>query len=140
VAEFLSKRGQTAFAHGGFDRAVSDGLRRTVDVGAGASIQAVLDLSAQAGQAACWGGGLIWPSIRNRDVQRRRISSETARLRPKGPGTGNEVGVPAYTAMQDPPRLGARMLNILMRDVPTVNTGGVIPEMADTDGPAATAA
>ncbi len=36
--------------------------------------------------------------------------------------------------MQDQPRLGARMLDILMRGVLTRQYRGVIPEMADTVG------
>ena len=43
------------------------------------------------------------------------------RLRQKGPGAGKEVEVPAYAAMQDQPRLSARMLDILMRGVSTLS-------------------
>ena len=42
--------------------------------------------------------------------------------------------VPAYAAMQDQPRLSARMLDILMRGVSTRQYRSVIPEMADTVG------
>ena len=42
--------------------------------------------------------------------------------------------IPPYAAMQDEPRLGARMLDILMRGVSTRQYRGVIPEMADTVG------
>jgi hypothetical protein len=48
--------------------------------------------------------------------------------------TGKEVEVPAYAAMQDQPRLSARMLDILMRGVSTRQYRSVIPEMADTVG------
>jgi hypothetical protein len=42
--------------------------------------------------------------------------------------------VPACAAKQDQPRLGARMLDILMRGLSTRQYRGVIPEMADTVG------
>jgi hypothetical protein len=44
-------------------------------------------------------------------------------LRQKGPGADKEVEIPAYAAMQNQPRLGARMLDILMREFRRVNTG-----------------
>src|SRR5262245_1969761 len=46
-------------------------------------------------------------------------------------GKIKEVEIPAYTALQNEPRLRARMLEILMRGV---STRAVIPEMADTVG------
>ena len=48
-------------------------------------------------------------------------------------GAGKEVEVPAYAAMQDQPRLSARMLDILMRGVSTRQYRSVIPEMAVTE-------
>jgi len=64
----------------------------------------------------------------------RKLAVKRPRLRQKGPGAGKEVEVPAYQAMQDQPRLGARMLDILIRGVSTRQYRGVIPEMADTVG------
>src|SRR5713101_8369327 len=49
----------------------------------------------------------------------RKLAVKRPRLRQKGPGAGKEVDVPAYAAMQDQPRLSARMLDILMRGVST---------------------
>ena len=48
--------------------------------------------------------------------------------------SGGEVEVPAYAAMQDDERLGARMLDILMKGVSTRNYAGVIGAMAGTVG------
>jgi hypothetical protein len=62
------------------------------------------------------------------------LAVKRPRLRQKGPGAGKEVEVPAYAAMQDQPRLSARMLDILMRGVSTRQYRSVIPEMADTVG------
>lgn len=64
----------------------------------------------------------------------RKLAVKRPRLRQKGPGAGKEVEVPAYAAMQDQPRLSARMLDILMRGVSTRQYRSVIPEMADTVG------
>src|SRR5579859_6115370 len=52
----------------------------------------------------------------------------------RGPGADKEVEIPAYAAMQDEPKLSARMLDIVMRGVSTRQYRGVIPEMADTVG------
>jgi hypothetical protein len=64
----------------------------------------------------------------------RKLAVKRPRLRQKGPGAGKEVEVPAYAAMQNRPRLSARMLDILMRGVSTRQYRSVIPEMADTLG------
>jgi len=64
----------------------------------------------------------------------RKLAVQRPRLRKRGAGSGKEVEIPAYEAMQDQPRLGARMLDILMRGVSTRHYRGVIPEMADTVG------
>ena len=64
----------------------------------------------------------------------RKLQVQRPRLREKGPGTGKEVEIPAYTAMHNQPRLSARMLDILMRGVSTRQYQAVIPEMADTVG------
>jgi hypothetical protein len=53
----------------------------------------------------------------------RKLAVQRPRLRKRGAGTGEEVEIPAYEAMQDQPRLGARMLDILMRVFPPVTTG-----------------
>jgi transposase-like protein len=67
-------------------------------------------------------------------LSERKLAVQRPRLRKRGAGTGQEVEIPAYEAMQDQPRLGARMLDILMRGVSTRHYRGVIPEMADTVG------
>src|SRR5215470_13193697 len=112
-----------------------------IDVAGRATIQAVLDLSAQqvAGprqQGKQRAGEVGWYGQQSGKVMLsdRKLAVQRPRLRQRGPGTDKEVGVPAYAAMQDEPRLGARMLDILMRGVSTRQYRGVIPEMADTVG------
>jgi putative transposase len=106
-----------------------------------AAIQAVLGLSAQqvAGprqQGKQRTGGVVWYGQQSGTVMLsdRKLAVNRPRLRQKGPGAGKEVEVPAYAAMQDQPRLSARMLDILMRGVSTRQYRSVIPAMADTVG------
>ena len=112
-----------------------------IDVAGRATIQAVLGLSAQqvAGprqQGKQRTGEVVWYGQQSGTVMLsdRKLAVNRPRLRQKGPGAGKEVEVPAYAAMQDQPRLSARMLDILMRGVSTRQYRSVIPEMADTVG------
>ena len=111
-----------------------------IDVTGRAAIQAVLELSAQ----QVTGGELSQPGKkRASDVVRwgrqpgrvrlsnRKLRVSKPRLRKR---SGGEVEVPAYAAMQDDERLGARMLDILMKGVSTRNYAGVIGAMAGTVG------
>ena len=111
-----------------------------IDVLGRASIEAVLELSAQSvagekhqgrrGEEISWygrQGGTVRLSDRKVRVQRPR-------LRRKGQGQGGEVGIPAYEAINTSGRLGSRILEILMSNVSTRNYSRVIPEMADTVG------
>ena len=111
-----------------------------IDVTGRAVIQAVLELSAQ----QVTGGELSQPGKkRSTDVVRwgrqpgrvqlsnRKLRVQKPRLRKR---SGGEVEVPAYAAMQDDERLGARMLDLLMKGVSTRNDAGVIGAMADTVG------
>ena len=111
-----------------------------IDVTGRAAIQAVLELSAQ----QVTGGELSQPGKkRASDVVRwgrqpgrvrlsnRKLQVSKPRLRKR---SGGEVEVPAYAAMQDDERLGARMLDILMKGVSTRNYAGVIGAMAGTVG------
>ena len=111
-----------------------------IDVTGRAVIQAVLELSAQ----QVTGGELSQPGKkRGTDVvrwgrQRGRVKLSNRKLRVNKPRlrkrSGGEVEVPAYEAMQDDERLGARMLDILMKGVSTRNYAGVIGEMAGAVG------
>ena len=111
-----------------------------IDVTGRAAIQAVLELSAQ----QVTGGELSQPGKkRGGDIvrwgrQRGRVTLSNRKLRVHKPRlrkrSGGEVELPAYAAMQDDERLGARMLDILMKGVSTRNYSGVIGEMAGTAG------
>lgn len=142
LGEFLSKSGQLLLPMVDLIAQCRMACDELIDVAGRATIQAVLELSAQqaAGgprqQGKQRAGEVVWYGQQSGRVmlKERKLSVQRPRLRQKGPGTGKEVEVPAYAAMQDEPRLGARMLDILMRGVSTRQYRSVIPEMADTVG------
>jgi transposase-like protein len=142
LTEFLSKNGQLLLPMVDLIEQCRLACDELIDVAGRATIQAVLELSAE--QAA--GGPRQQGKPRGSDVGwygrqagtvmlgDRKLTVERPRLRRKGSGVGKEVEIPAYAAMQDQPRLGARMLDILMRGVSTRQYRAVIPEMAGTVG------
>lgn len=141
LAEFLSKRGQLLLPMVDLIEQCQMACDELIDVAGRATIQAVLDLSAQqiAGarqQGKQRSGDVVWYGQQSGTVMLsdRKLAVKRPRLRRKGAGEGKEVEIPAYAAMQDQPRLGARMLDILMRGVSTRQYREVIPEMADTVG------
>lgn len=142
LGEFLSKNGQQLLPMVDLIEQCRMACDELIDVAGRATIQAVLELSAQqaAGgprqQGKQRAGEVVWYGGQSGTVMLsdRKLAVKRPRLRQKGPGAGKEVEVPAYHAMQDQPRLGARMLDIMMRGVSTRQYRGVIPEMADTVG------
>ncbi len=115
-------------------------VNEVVDVLGRAAIGAVLNLSAAqvAGprQPGRRGEEVVWHgSQRGRvTLSDRKLVVERPRLRRRGVGTGGEVAIPAYEAMQREEGLGERMLHTLMRGVSTRNYQEVIPEMAENVG------
>jgi transposase-like protein len=63
----------------------------------------------------------------------RKLEVERPRLRTRG-RRGQEVEIPAYTAMQNGAAMSARMLEIAMLGVSTRNYKQAIPKMAETVG------
>jgi putative transposase len=142
LGEFLSKNGQHLLPMVGLIEECRLACDELIDVAGRATIQAVLELSAEqaAGgprqQGKQRAGEVVWYGAQPGTVMLsdRKLAVERPRLRKKGAGAGKEVEVPAYQAMQDQPKLSARMLDILMRGVSTRQYGAVIPEMAETVG------
>ena len=64
----------------------------------------------------------------------RKVRVEKPRLRRKSGGSGGEVPIPAYEAMQRDGRLQEKLCSILMRGVSTRNYASVVPEMAGSCG------
>lgn len=142
LADFLSKGGQLLLPMVDLIEQCRLACDELIDVAGRATIQAVLELSAEqaAGgprqQGKQRSGEVVWYGAQPGSVMLsdRKLAVQRPRLRRKGPGADKEVEIPAYAAMQDQPRLGARMLDILMRGVSTRQYHGVIPEMANTVG------
>jgi putative transposase len=142
LADFLSKGGQWLLPMVDLIEQCRMACDELIDVTGRAAIQAVLELSAQqvAGgprqQGKRRSGEVVWYGAQPGSVllSDRKLAVQRPRLRRKGPGADKEVEIPAYAAMQDQPRLGARMLDILMRGVSTRQYRSVIPEMTDTVG------
>ena len=142
ITEFMKREGQFLLPMVELVEQAELAIDEVIEVMGRATIETVLELSAQAvagpkqagkargeGEAAWYGrqGGQVYLSDRKIRVQRPR-------LRRRGEGEGGEVEVPAYAAMRRPGRLADRMLQILMAGVSTRKYGGVIGEMADTVG------
>lgn len=141
LAEFLSKNGQLLLPMVDLIEQCQLACDELIDVAGRATIRAVLDLSAQqvAGprqQGKRRGEDVGWHGQQSGTVRLsdRQLRVERPRLRRKGVGVGKEVEIPAYAALRNEPRLGARMLEILMRGVSTRQYEGVISKMADTVG------
>ncbi len=128
LAVFLAKNGQFLLPMVDMIEQCQLACNELIDVTGGATIQAVLHLSAM--EAA--GGPPQQGKRRGSDVvfygrqpgqvflSDRKVEIDRPRLRTKGPGS-REVEVPAYAAMQNQAQMGARMLEILMRGVSTRN-------------------
>ena len=136
LAEFFTRNGQGLLPMVdliGQSRLAVDEL---IDVAGRATIEAVLQLSAE--QVA----GPRTPGLRRTGVlghgrqagrvclKERKLGVTKPRLREKG---GGEVAVPAYEAMQDN-GMSERMLDVLMRGISTRQYAEVLPEMASTCG------
>ena len=59
-----------------------------------------------------------------------KLCVKRPRLRQRDKGKQAEVEIPAYVTLQNEPRLGSQILDILMRGVSTRQYQAVIPEMA----------
>lgn len=140
LTEFLAKEGQLLLPMVELIEQAQVAVDAVIDVLGRATIEAVLELSAQAvagpkhpGRPS---GAVRWHGRQSGVValSNRKLKVEKPRLRRKGKGSGREVEVPAYAALQADARLGDTMLGILMRGVSTRGYAEVLPEMAQTVG------
>ena len=140
LAEFLSQEGQLLLPMLELIEQAELAVDELIDVAGRATIEAVLTLSAQQlagpkhpGRAT---GQIRWHGCQDGLVglAERKLRVRKPRLRRKGRGTGGELEIPAYQAMQTNSRLGQRILEILMHGVSTRNYRKVLPEMAETVG------
>lgn len=140
LAEFLVRNGQALLPMLELIEQSRLAIDDLIDVMGRASLEAVLELSAQqvAGppqQGKARQGDIVWHGTQPGRVRlkERQLKVNKPRLRKKGRGANKEVPIPAYEAMQQD-ATGERMLQILLNGVSTRRYRNVIPEMADTVG------
>jgi putative transposase len=129
LAKFLCKNGQFLIPLVELIEQCRLACDELIEVTGRAALQAVLQLSSQqvaggpphsgrrrAGEVVWHGRQPGWVMLSD-----RKLAIERPRLRQRGTGENKEVEIPAYAALQNEPRLRARMLEILMRGVSTRN-------------------
>lgn len=141
LTEFLVRNGQALLPMLELIEQSRMAIDELIDVMGRASIEAVLELSARqiAGppqQGKHRPGDILWHGVQRGRVflKDRKLRVNKPRLRQRGRGADKEVPVPAYQAMQDGERTGARMLETLMNGVSTRRYERVIPDLADSVG------
>ncbi len=136
LAEFFSRHGQGLLPMVDLIEQSRLAVDELIDVAGRATIEAVLQLSAEQvagprtpGQRR---GGLLWHGRQAGRVclKERKLGITKPRLREKG---GGEVAIPAYETMQEN-GMSQRMLDVLMRGISTRQYAEVLPEMASTCG------
>lgn len=142
IADFLKQEGQFLLPMVELIDRAELAIDSVIEVMGRATIEAVLEMSAEAVAGPKQAGRArgpddpVWYGRQGGEVylSDRKVRIERPRLRRKREGEGGEVEVPAYAAMKRPGPLADRMLEILMAGVSTRKYGTVIPEMADTVG------
>jgi putative transposase len=142
ITEFLKREGQFLLPMVELVDRAELAIDSVIEVMGRATIEAVLEMSAEAVAGPKQSGrargpdDAVWYGRQDGHVylSDRKVRIERPRLRRKDNGEDAEVEVPAYAAMKRPGPLADRMLEILMAGVSTRKYGAVIPEMADTVG------
>jgi len=136
LAEFFRRNGQGLLPMVDLIEQSRLAVDELIDVTGRATIEAVLQLSAeQVAGPRTPGQRRIGPLWYGRQAGRvclkeRKLGVTKPRLREKG---GREVAIPAYEAMQEN-GMSTRMLDVLMRGISTRQYAEVLPEMASTCG------
>ena len=136
LAEFFSRQGQGLLPLVDLIEQSRMAVDELIDVAGRATIEAVLQLSAEQVAGPRSPGqrrsGLLWHGRQAGRVclKERKLGVTKPRLRAKG---GGEVAIPAYEAMQEN-GMSQRMLEVLMRGLSTRQYAEVLPEMASSCG------
>ena len=134
LAEFFSRQGQGLLPMVDLIEQSRLAVDELIDVAGRATIEAVLQLSAEQVAGPRTPGqrrtGPLWHGRQAGRVclKERKLGVTKPRLREKG---GSEVAIPAYVAMQEN-GMSQRMLDVLMRGISTRQYAEVLPEMAST--------
>ena len=140
LREILSSKGQALLPFLDAIERTEIAIDEVIDVAGRATIEAVLDLSAQsvAGEKhpGKKGSDVRWHGRQGGVVSlaERKLRVSRPRLRRKGKAGGGEVAIPAYEAVNNSSRLSQRIWEILMLGVSTRKYASVLPEMAETVG------
>jgi putative transposase len=140
LAEFFRKNGQQLLPMVELIEQCRLAVNDVIEVLGRKTIETILEVSAMqvAGPRAQGkaGGEVQWHGHQQGRVRLndRKLVVKKPRLRRKGKGTGEEVAIPAYEALQRDEATGARMLETLLCGVSTRQYQRVIPEMAETVG------
>ena len=142
IAEFMKREGQFLLPMVELVERTELAIDEVIQVMGRATIEAVLEMSAEGVAGAKQSGKAraesdpVWYGRQSGQVylSDRKIQVERPRVRRRGRGQDGEVEVPAYAAMCRPGALADRMLEILMAGVSTRKYGAVIGDMADTVG------
>jgi putative transposase len=140
LAEFFRKNGQQLLPMVELIEQCRLAVNDVIEVLGRKTIETILEVSAMqvAGPRAQGkaGGEVQWHGHQQGRVRLndRKLVVKKPRLRRKGKGTGQEVAIPAYEALQRDEATGARMLETLLCGVSTRQYQRVIPEMAETVG------
>lgn len=136
LAEFFSRHGQGLLPMVDLIEQSRMAVDELIDVAGRATIEAVLQLSAEQVAGPRTPGqrrtGQLWHGRQAGRVclKERKLGVTKPRLRQKG---GGEVAIPAYEVMQEN-GISERMLDVLMRGISTRQYAEVLPEMASTCG------
>jgi len=136
LAEFFGRHGQGLLPMVDLIEQSRLAVDELIDVAGRATIEAVLQLSAEQVAGPRTPGqrrrGLLWHGRQAGRVclKERKLGITKPRLRERG---GGEVAIPAYEAMQGN-GMSQRMLDVLMRGISTRQYAEVLPEMASTCG------
>lgn len=136
LAEFFSRNGQGLLPMVDLIEQSRMAVDELIDVAGRATIEAVLQLSAEQVAGPRTPGqrraGLLWHGRQAGRVclKERKLGVTKPRLRHKG---GGEMAIPAYEAMQEN-GMSQRMLDVLIRGISTRQYAGVLPEMASSCG------
>lgn len=136
LAEFFNRNGQGLLPMVDLIEQSRMAVDELIDVAGRATIEAVLQLSAEQVAGPRTPGqrraGLLWHGRQAGRVclKERKLGVTKPRLRHK---SGGEVAIPAYEAMQEN-GMSQRMLEVLMRGISTRQYAEVLPEMASSCG------
>jgi transposase-like protein len=138
LTDFLSQQGQLLLPMVGLITHARAAVDELIDVTGRATIEAVLNLSAQElagpkhpGKKA---GDIRWYGRQDATIplSDRKLRIARPRLRRTGKGDNLEIDIPAYETILGNSSLGKRIEDILMKGISTRNYQQVIAQMAET--------